>query len=74
LIGSKQEFDRESRILVATTSKADTGFDYAKLACDLESYFIQALGRVLRRPDVKPIVWMIIEYLTHILKQENKFI
>jgi superfamily II DNA or RNA helicase len=66
LIGSKQEFDRESRILVATTSKAGTGFDYAKLdclilACDLESYFIQALGRVLRRPDVKPIVFDLLD-------------
>jgi len=66
LLGSQQEFDRECRILVATTSKASTGFDFSKLDCliissDLESYFVQALGRVLRRPDVEPIVFDLID-------------
>ena len=66
LLGKQQDFDRETRILVATTSKAGTGFDFSKLDClilasDLESYFIQALGRVLRRPDVEPIVFDLID-------------
>jgi superfamily II DNA or RNA helicase len=62
LIGKKQEFDRESRVLVATVTKTGTGFDHPKMDClilasDLESYFVQILGRVLRRPDIKPIVF-----------------
>jgi superfamily II DNA or RNA helicase len=66
LIGKQQEFDREARILVGTTSKCGTGFDFPKLDClilatDIEQYYIQALGRVLRRPDVKPIVFDLID-------------
>jgi superfamily II DNA or RNA helicase len=62
LIGKKQEFDIESRFLVATVTKTGTGFDHPKMDClilasDLESYFVQILGRVLRRPDIKPIVF-----------------
>ena len=66
LLKSQQEFDRESRILVASIMKAGTGFDFKKLDClvlgsDLESYFVQALGRVLRRPDVEPIIFDLID-------------
>lgn len=66
LIGKKQEFDKEARILVGTTAKTGTGFDHQKLDClilasDLENYFIQVLGRVLRRPDVKPIVFDLVD-------------
>ena len=43
-------------------TKTGTGFDHPKMDClilasDLESYFVQILGRVLRRPDIKPIVF-----------------
>jgi len=53
LFGTKQEFNRQSRILIGTTGKCSTGFDHAKLdtlllASDLEQYFIQALGRIFR--------------------------
>ena len=66
LIGKQQDFDRDARILVGTTSKCGTGFDFPKLDClilatDIEQYYIQALGRVLRRPDVKPIVFDLID-------------
>lgn len=66
LIGSQQTFDKECRILVATTQKAGTGFDFEKLDClvlgsDVESYFIQNLGRVLRKPDVEPIVFDLVD-------------
>lgn len=66
LIGKQQEFDRDARILVGTTSKCGTGFDLPKLDClilatDIEQYYIQALGRVLRRPDVQPIVFDLID-------------
>ena len=61
LIGSQQEFDKEARILIGTTSKCGTGFDFPKLdtlllASDIEQYYIQALGRILRRPDSNPLV------------------
>lgn len=66
LLKTQQEFDRESRILVASIMKAGTGFDFKKLDClvlgsDLESYFVQSLGRVLRRPDVEPIIFDLID-------------
>jgi superfamily II DNA or RNA helicase len=66
LIGKKQDFDKEARILVATVTKTGTGFDHPKLDClilasDLESYFVQILGRVLRKPDVKPLVFDLVD-------------
>lgn len=66
LIGKQQEFDKEARILVGITKKVGTGFDHDKLdtlllACDLEAYFIQSLGRVLRRQDVEPIIFDLVD-------------
>ena len=66
LIGKEQEFDRSARILIGTTSKCSTGFDFAKLdtlilACDVKDYFVQVLGRVLRRPEVKPIIFDLVD-------------
>lgn len=66
LIGKQQEFDHEARILVGTTSKCGTGFDFPKLDClilasDIQQYYVQALGRVLRRPDVEPIVFDLVD-------------
>lgn len=48
-------------ITLGTVSKAGTGFDRSFLdalvvAADVEDYFIQYLGRVFRRPEVKPII------------------
>ena len=66
LIGKQQEFDHDARILVGTTSKCGTGFDFPKLDClilasDIQQYYIQALGRVLRRPDVEPIIFDLVD-------------
>lgn len=66
LIGTEQSFDKEARILVATNSKAGTGFDHPKLdalilACDLDSYYIQALGRIFRTRDSIPIVFDLVD-------------
>jgi superfamily II DNA or RNA helicase len=66
LIGKQQDFDTEARVLVGTTSKCGTGFDFPKLDClilasDIQQYYIQALGRVLRRPDVEPIVFDLLD-------------
>ena len=62
LLGSNQEFDKDARILIGTTSKISTGFDHAVLntlllAADLEQYYIQALGRIFRKKDIKPMVF-----------------
>ena len=66
LIGSKQDFDRDCRILVGIHQKVGTGFDWAKadallLATSLKSYFIQSLGRVFRRRDTTPIVFDLVD-------------
>lgn len=64
--GSKQTYNCESRILVATISKAGVGFDHPKmdaliLASDVEEYFMQYLGRVFRREDVHPIIFDLVD-------------
>lgn len=66
LIGKQQTFEKTSRILVGTSSKAGVGFDHARLdslilAADLEQYFIQYLGRIFRRKDVLPMIFDIVD-------------
>jgi superfamily II DNA or RNA helicase len=66
LLGKQQTYNQDSRILIGTSSKAGVGFDHPKLdalllASDIQSYFIQYLGRVLRRPDVEPIIFDIVD-------------
>ena len=66
LIGSKQDFDPNCRILVATISKASTGFDWPTanaliVGCDTDAYFIQTLGRVFRSLNTTPIVFDLID-------------
>ena len=66
LLGSEQTFDKEARILVATVNKCGCGFDFPKLdcliaVCDLESYFIQVLGRIFRTKDKVPLVIELID-------------
>jgi superfamily II DNA or RNA helicase len=65
-IGSATTFDKDARIIVGTTSKLGVGFDFDRLdalilASDLEEYFIQYLGRVFRREDVKPIIFDLVD-------------
>lgn len=66
LLGKQQTFDVSSRILIGTASKAGVGFDHPKLdalllAGDIKSYFIQYLGRVLRTPNVVPIIFDLVD-------------
>ena len=66
LIGKQQEYEKKSRILVGTTGKCSVGFDHAKLdtlilASDIQAYFIQVLGRIMRSQDGKPIVIDIVD-------------
>jgi superfamily II DNA or RNA helicase len=66
LIGKQQQYEQKSRILVGTASKTGTGFDHPRLdalilASDIQSYFVQYLGRVFRRLDVIPIIFDIVD-------------
>jgi superfamily II DNA or RNA helicase len=66
LLGNSQVFDKEARILVATSQKCSTGFDHPKLdslllAVDCRDYFTQALFRVFRRRDIEPIIFDILD-------------
>ena len=76
LIGSKQEFDKDARILIGTCQKVGVGFDHARLdtlllATDLEEYFIQYLGRIFRRKDIDPIVFDIVDNNSILTKHFN---
>jgi len=66
LMGTDKSFDKNARIVVATINKAGVGFshdvlDTLILAADVEEYYIQYLGRITRRPDVKPMIFDIID-------------
>ena len=66
LIGSRQTFNRDCRILVSIQTKTGTGFDWPKvntllLATDTRSYFIQSLGRIFRTKDTVPMVFDIVD-------------
>ena len=52
---------KEEKVIIGTAQKIGTGFDAAGLrtlvlACDIEEYFIQYLGRVFRSPDIVPLI------------------
>lgn len=62
IIGTNNKYDPDARIVVATSQKCGVGFshdilDMLILASDVEEYFIQYLGRVIRTEEVKPIVF-----------------
>lgn len=66
-VESSTSFDRDARVLIGTIKKLGVGFDHTRLdtliaGCDLESYFIQYLGRIFRSPDgVEPMVFDIVD-------------
>lgn len=73
LIGKQQTYNKDSRILIGTNSKAGVGFDHPRLdslilAADLEQYFIQYLGRIFRRKDVEPLIFDIVDNNPILLK------
>lgn len=76
LIGNKQEFEVNSRILIGTSSKVGVGFDHPKLdalllAGDLEEYFIQYLGRVFRTKDNEPVIIDLVDKYSILEKHFN---
>jgi superfamily II DNA or RNA helicase len=59
-------FDTNCRILISSYQKVGTGFSFDKLdtlilGTDTEEYFLQYLGRVFRRLDVKPLIIDIVD-------------
>ena len=76
LVGTKQTFDKNCRILIGITSKCGTGFDFPKLdalilAGDVDEYFIQILGRVFRTKDNIPFVFDLIDNNPILVKHFN---
>lgn len=66
LFGSNQTFDRSCRVLIGTSAKVGTGFDFDKLdtlilAADVVEYYIQFLGRIMRREDVDPVIFDLVD-------------
>lgn len=59
IYGSKKMcIDNNTQVLIGTVSKCGVGFDYPELntlilASDLSNYFIQYLGRVMRKPQTQ---------------------
>lgn len=66
LIGSQQEFEKSSRVLIGIGSKVSTGFNHPRLntliiASDIVEYFIQYLGRVIRKKDTDVIIFDLVD-------------
>ena len=66
LIGSNQEFNRKSRILIGTVGKCSVGFDHDRLntmilASDVQQYFEQYIGRIMRTQEGEPIIFDIVD-------------
>ena len=66
MVEDTNDFDQNSRIIVASIQKCGVGFshdilDSLILASDVEEYFIQYLARVMRTEEVKPMVFDLID-------------
>lgn len=78
LISTAKKFNKDCRVLVSTYSKSGTGFDHDKLdmlivASDVDELFIQYLGRVFRRPDVKVKIFDLVDDMFTLKKHwENR--
>jgi superfamily II DNA or RNA helicase len=75
LFGIQQDFERNCRILIGTSSKIGTGFDFAKLdtlllGSDLVEYYIQFLGRIMRTSGI-PIVFDLVDKHNILVKHWN---
>lgn len=73
LVGNKREYDRNCKVLIGTIFKVGVGFDNPNIdalfvATDIQAYFIQSLGRCMRRPDVRPIIVDLVDAATPLVK------
>lgn len=74
LMQKQLTFDKTVNILIGTTSKIGVGFDHADIdslvvAADVKNYFIQFLGRCMRRPNCVPLVVDIADNFCSVLKR-----
>jgi Chloriridovirus putative helicase len=73
LFGSNQIFDKSCRVLIGTSAKIGTGFDFDRLdtlllAADVVEYYVQFIGRIMRREDVKPVIFDLVDNNKTLLK------
>lgn len=66
MVSGDNSFDRESRIILSTIQKCGVGFSHDVLntlilAIDVEEYFVQYLGRIMRTEEVKPVVFDLVD-------------
>ena len=66
LVGTQKDYDPDARILIGTVGKVGVGFDHPKLnaliiAGDVEEYFIQYLGRVMRTREGEPVIFDLVD-------------
>jgi superfamily II DNA or RNA helicase len=66
LIGNNNKYDEKARVMIATVQKCGVGFSHEVLntlviAADMEEYFIQYLGRVMRTEEGEPIVFDLVD-------------
>jgi superfamily II DNA or RNA helicase len=66
LIDGETHYDPECRILIATFQKCGVGFSKDDLnalilAADVEEYFIQYLGRVMRTEEGEPLIFDLVD-------------
>jgi superfamily II DNA or RNA helicase len=83
LLGNVQIFDRNVRILIGTTGKLGTGFDFTKInslifASDIKNYFLQYLGRCFRCQEVEPFIFDLLDenpiLKSHFFKRRDQYI
>jgi len=66
LVRSQRVFDKECDVLIGTTLKIGVGFDHKPInslciAADVKNYFVQFLGRCMRREDTEPYVLDVVD-------------
>lgn len=73
LIGNKREYNKSAKVLIGTVSKVGVGFDNPRIdsllvAADVKAYFVQSLGRCMRKPEIKPIVVDLVDDFNPLVK------
>ena len=66
LTGDNNDLDESARIVIASLQKVGVGFshdilDALIIAGDMEEYFVQYLGRVMRTEEVEPVVFDLVD-------------
>lgn len=66
LFGANQIFDLQCKVLIGTSSKIGTGFDFDKLdtlilGADVVDYYIQFIGRIMRKVDTIPWIFDLVD-------------